>query len=85
MTPTRSAARPALDARAASAPGGSRPEPAAGTRARPIPLLWLVFLTNALVLAVGLLLLAFTPVTVHAPIKLGQFARCLPAFSCSCF
>ena len=77
MTSTRPAARPALDARAASAPDGSRAEPAAGTRARPIPLLWLVFLTNALVLAVGLLLLAFTPITVHSPIEAWQFALLL--------
>jgi two-component system sensor histidine kinase UhpB len=49
-------------------------------RARPIPLLWLVFLTNALVLAVGLLLLAFTPITVHAPNETGQFALLFAGF-----
>jgi two-component system sensor histidine kinase UhpB len=80
MTSTRSAARPALDARAASAPDGGRAEPEVGTRARAIPLLWLVFLTNALVLAVALLLLAFTPITVHAPIETGQFALLFAGF-----
>ena len=49
-------------------------------RARPIPLLWLVFLANALVLAVGLLLLAFTPITVHSPIEPGQFALLFAGF-----
>jgi len=80
MTSTRSGARPALDARAASAPDGGRTEPALGTRGRAIPLLWLVFLTNALVLAVALLLLAFTPITVHAPIETGQFALLFAGF-----
>jgi two-component system, NarL family, sensor histidine kinase UhpB len=80
MSSTRSAARPALDARAASAPDGVRPAPTSGTRRRPIPLLWLVFLTNALVLAVALLLLAFTPITVHAPIETGQFALLFAGF-----
>jgi two-component system, NarL family, sensor histidine kinase UhpB len=74
MRSTRSAARPALDARAASPADGTRTAPASGTGARPIPLLWLVFLTNALVLGVALLLLALTPITVHAPIEVGQFA-----------
>src|SRR5215218_5189161 len=80
MTSTRSAARPALNARAASAPAGSRTEPAAGAPRRAIPLLWLVFLTNALVLAVALLLLALTPITVHAPIEAWQFALLFAGF-----
>ena len=81
LTSTRSAARPgALDARAASASDGIRTEPAVGTRGRPVPLLWLVFVTNALVLAVALLLLAFTPITVHAPIETGQFALLFAGF-----
>ena len=80
MTSTRSAARPALDARAGSAPAGSQTEPAPGARARPFPLLWLVFLTNALVLAVALLLLALTPITVHAPIEAWQFALLFAGF-----
>jgi two-component system, NarL family, sensor histidine kinase UhpB len=80
MRSTRSAARPALDARAASPADGTRTAPASGTRARPIPLLWLVFLTNALVLAVALLLLALTPITVHAPIEVGQLALLFVGF-----
>jgi two-component system sensor histidine kinase UhpB len=40
----------------------------------------LVFLTNALVLGVALLLLAFTPITVHAPIETGQFALLFAGF-----
>jgi two-component system sensor histidine kinase UhpB len=47
---------------------------------RRIPLLWLIFLANALVLAIGLLLLTFTPITVHAPIELGQFALLFAGF-----
>ena len=54
--------------------------PALDARARPIPLLWLVFLTNALVLAVGLLLLALTPITVHSPIEAWQFALLFAGF-----
>jgi hypothetical protein len=54
MTSTRSGARPALDARTASAPEWRPNGTGVATRARPIPLLWLVFLTNALVLAVAL-------------------------------
>ena len=37
-------------------------------------------MTNALVLAVALLLLAFTPITVHAPIETGQFALLFAGF-----
>ena len=80
MTATRSAARHALDARGASTPDGTRAEPAAGTWSRPIPLLWLVFLTNALVLAVALLLLAFSPFSVHAPIATGQLGLLFAGF-----
>jgi two-component system, NarL family, sensor histidine kinase UhpB len=80
MSSTRSAARPALDARAASPADGTRTAPASRTRTRAIPLLWLVFLTNALVLAVALLLLALTPITVHAPIEAWQFALLFVGF-----
>jgi two-component system, NarL family, sensor histidine kinase UhpB len=65
MTSTRPAVRPAIDARAASGRDGSRTEPTAGTRTRAIPLLWLVFLTNALVLAVALLLSGVEPRSVE--------------------
>ena len=43
-------------------------------------LLWWVFLTNGAVLAVALLLLAFSPIEVDAPIKSGQFALLLAGF-----
>jgi two-component system, NarL family, sensor histidine kinase UhpB len=43
-------------------------------------LLWLVFLANALVLAIALLLLTFSPITIDAPIETGQFALLLAGF-----
>jgi two-component system, NarL family, sensor histidine kinase UhpB len=43
-------------------------------------LLWLVFLANAAVLAVAVLLLAFSPMTVDTPIQAGQFALLLAGF-----
>ena len=43
-------------------------------------LLWLVFLANAAVLVVALLLLTFSPITIDAPIKTGQFALLLAGF-----
>ena len=43
-------------------------------------LLWWVFLANGLVLAVALLLLALSPVTVDAPIRTGQLAALLAGF-----
>src|ERR687897_2490242 len=70
----------ALDARATSVPDDGRTSDVPPLRTRRIPLLWLIFLVNALVLAVGLLLLAFTPITVHAPIELGQFALLFAGF-----
>jgi two-component system sensor histidine kinase UhpB len=49
-------------------------------RARPLSLLWWVFLANAAVLVVALLLLTFSPITIDAPIKTGQFALLLAGF-----
>src|SRR5918999_6540409 len=49
-------------------------------RRRPLSLLWLVFLANALVLVVALLLLTFSPITIDAPIETGQFALLLAGF-----
>jgi two-component system sensor histidine kinase UhpB len=82
MTSTRPAARSAVDARATSARGmeGSRTTSPLPPRARGIPLLWLVFLTNGSVLAVAFLLLTFTPITIDAPIKAGQFALLFAGF-----
>ena len=45
-----------------------------------LSLLWWVFLANASVLAVALLLLTFSPITIDAPIKAGQFALLLAGF-----
>jgi two-component system, NarL family, sensor histidine kinase UhpB len=42
--------------------------------------LWLVFLANALVLAIALLLLAFSPITIDTPIETGQFALLFAGF-----
>ena len=54
--------------------------PAARSALRPVPLLWLVFLANGSVLAIALLLLAFTPITVDAPIQSSQFALLFGGF-----
>ena len=43
-------------------------------------LLWLVFLANALVLVIALLLLTFSPITIDAPIETGQFALLFAGF-----
>jgi two-component system sensor histidine kinase UhpB len=50
------------------------------TRKRSVPLLWLVFLANGSVLALALLLLTFSPITIDAPIKTGQFALLFGGF-----
>lgn len=43
-------------------------------------LLWWLFLANAAVLAIALLLLAFSPITVDTPIQAGQFALLVVGF-----
>jgi two-component system sensor histidine kinase UhpB len=50
------------------------------TRASPLSLLWWVFLANAAVLLLALLLLAFTPIEINAPIEIEQFALLLAGF-----
>jgi two-component system, NarL family, sensor histidine kinase UhpB len=71
------------------APGGTglmdcarrtRPRRSVNRTRRPLSLLWLAFLANALVLAVALLLLTFSPITIDAPIETGQFALLLAGF-----
>jgi two-component system, NarL family, sensor histidine kinase UhpB len=79
MTSTPPVAGSALDARATSAPDGSRSRPSRSVRRAP-SLLWLVFLANGSVLVVALLLLTFSPIEIDAPIKLGQFALLLAGF-----
>jgi two-component system, NarL family, sensor histidine kinase UhpB len=48
--------------------------------ARPLSLLWWVFLANGSVLVIALLLLTFSPIEIDAPIKTGQFALLLAGF-----
>jgi len=43
-------------------------------------LLWWIFLANAAVLVIALLLLTFSPITIDAPIKVGQLALLLAGF-----
>jgi len=69
LTRSPSAARSSLAA---------RPRPAG--RGRRLSLLWWVFLANAAVLVVALLLLTFSPITIDAPIKTGQFVLLLAGF-----
>jgi two-component system sensor histidine kinase UhpB len=45
-----------------------------------VSLFWRVFLANLVVLVVALLLLTFSPITIDAPIKLGQFLLLLAGF-----
>jgi two-component system, NarL family, sensor histidine kinase UhpB len=68
MASTPPAARSSLDAGGAPAP------------ARPVSLLWWVFLANGLVLVIALLLLTFSPIEIDAPIETGQFALLLAGF-----
>jgi two-component system, NarL family, sensor histidine kinase UhpB len=79
MTSTRPAGS-TLDARATSARQREASAPPVPGRKHSIPLLWLVFLANGSVLAVALLLLAFTPITIDAPIQAGQFALLFAGF-----
>jgi two-component system sensor histidine kinase UhpB len=81
LSRTPAAARSSLDTPAARLPdvGEQRHSPASPGR-RTVSLLWLVFLANAAVLAIALLLLTFSPITIDAPIETGQFALLLAGF-----
>jgi two-component system sensor histidine kinase UhpB len=75
------AARSSLDPRTAPPPAGEgRTQPSSAPRSRSLSLLWLVFLANGSVLVIALLLLTFTPITIDAPIKTGQFAVLVAGF-----
>ena len=80
VTSRHSAPNSTLDARGAPPPdiGGTQGEDA-GRRHAP-SLLWLVFLANATVLVVALLLLTLSPITIDAPIEVEQFALLLGGF-----
>jgi two-component system, NarL family, sensor histidine kinase UhpB len=81
LSRTPAAARSSLDTPAASVRDvGEQRARSAPRRGRSVSLLWLVFLTNALVLAIALLLLTFSPITIDAPIETGQFALLLAGF-----
>jgi two-component system sensor histidine kinase UhpB len=74
MTSARPTAGSPLDARGTSPlDRGARTSPDR-RRAGAVSLLWRVFLTNGSVLFIALLLLALSPITIDAPIKIGQFA-----------
>src|SRR3954452_4227443 len=47
--------------------------PSVSRRSKGLPLLWKLFLTNAAVLAVATLVLAFGPFTVSVPVKVTEF------------
>jgi two-component system, NarL family, sensor histidine kinase UhpB len=68
-----SSAKPS-DKIAASSRAGATDRPDRPRRARGVSLLWWVLLPNAGVLLVAFLLLAVTPITIHAPIKADQLA-----------
>jgi two-component system, NarL family, sensor histidine kinase UhpB len=81
MASTPPAARSSLDARGVPPPeAGAGAELAATRRARPVSLLWWVFLANGSVLVIALLLLTFSPIEIDAPIETDQFALLLAGF-----
>jgi two-component system sensor histidine kinase UhpB len=73
------ASRSSPDASAAS-PQALRVAPVSTESRRGRPLLWLVFTANCLVFLVALLLLAFSPITIDAPIEIDQFALLVAGF-----
>ena len=75
VTSARPTVRSALDTRATTEPAevSGRPEPGP----RRLSLLWWAFLPNVVVLLVAFLLLAFTPITISAPISIGQLVLLL--------
>jgi two-component system, NarL family, sensor histidine kinase UhpB len=73
--------RSSLDTRAkAAGDAGGRTRASEARRKQPLSLLWWIFLANGAVLVVALLLLTFTPIEIHAPIKTGQAALLLAGF-----
>lgn len=80
LTTTPPAARSPLDPRTSSAKDAGGRANAAGSGGRAPSLLWWAFLANGSVLVVALLLLTFSPITIDAPIKTGQFALLLAGF-----
>jgi two-component system sensor histidine kinase UhpB len=79
MSASRQAAS-SIDARASRALPSEPPRSASSARRRRISLVWWVFFANAAVLVLALLLLTFSPITIDAPIKPGQFALLFAGF-----
>ncbi len=69
MSPPSTAVQPTTGARA---PRGRAPR-ASSAQPQRLSILWWVFLTNASVVCVAVLLLALTPITVSTPIALTEF------------
>jgi two-component system, NarL family, sensor histidine kinase UhpB len=81
LTRTPAAARSSVDAPAARGRKvGKRLRRSGSGQRRSPSLLLLVFLANASVLAIALLLLTFSPITIDAPIEAWQFALLLAGF-----
>ena len=80
MTSTPPATRPSLDARSGRAPLNGGVPLGETTRRHPMSLLWWVFLANGAVLLLALLLLAFTPIEIHAPIEIDQLVLLVAGF-----
>jgi two-component system, NarL family, sensor histidine kinase UhpB len=80
MTSTPPATRHSMDARSARAPSDSGVTSAETKRQHPMSLLWWVFLANGAVLLLALLLLAFTPIEIHAPIEIDQLVVLFAGF-----
>src|SRR5215218_508797 len=81
MASTQSATRSSLDVRPTSSQEAGVPGRSSNSRQRrPLSLLSLVFLANFFVLAVALLLLTLSPITIDAPIEPDQFLLLLAGF-----
>jgi two-component system sensor histidine kinase UhpB len=71
-------ARPSLGSEPGLAPAdASPPQRSRSEPVRSLSLLWWVFLANGSVLVVAFFLLALSPITISAPIKLGELALLL--------
>ena len=74
------AAQSTVDAQGTPTPGVGGPREEEASRRRAPSLLWWVFLANATVFVLALLLLTLSPITIDAPIQLEQFALLLAGF-----
>jgi two-component system, NarL family, sensor histidine kinase UhpB len=82
LTSTPPAAGSSLDARATPARDlGPRTPLSTSRRRHAVSLLWRLFVANGSVLVVALLLLSLSPITIDAPIEIGQLALLLAGFA----